>query len=350
MLNPLRPYSARMRRLLRLAEPDFMAGAVESWQIAPADTHRVYPASYLPGQIDRIRASVFASLTEAISVLTRDGEERESPTMGWRFRDIDLVDGVLYRDGAEFHLRNRARRFGFAFQPQQAISGALYETWTTNRWFGSWLMEALAAWPLAQQSGHALTTAVAPRSGSHAARYEKLLGVVPERLSGDVHFDELILFGDQANNADKIRRQVEIRDRLIAGRNIVPVPGVFLLRGKGGDLRYLQNERELADRLANERGYLVVDPMAMTVDELMNVCGGARVITGVEGSHLVHGIIAAPAGAAIVPIQPPDRVAATLKGLSDRLGQRFGLVVAEGNDTVFTLDWHDLALTLDLFD
>jgi len=83
---------------------------------------------------------------------------------------------------------------------------------------------------------------------------------------------------------------------------------------------------------------------------LIEACGAARAIVGVEGSHLVHGIIVAPPGAAILPIQPPDRVAATLKQLSDRLGQRYGLVVAEGNDTVFTLDWSDLALTLDLFD
>lgn len=350
MLNPLRPYSARLRKLAHRPEPGFTEAAVESWEEAPGGVLRFHPARSLPGQVDRVRASVFATLPETVEALTRDGEAAEGPTMGWRFRDIDLVDGVLYRAGAELHLRNRRRRFGLAFRPRVAVSGALYETWTTNRWFGSWLMDALVAYPLAARTGMAATTAPAPKAGSHAARYEELLGVTPARITGDVHFDELVLFGDLANNADKWRRQRELRDALLAGRDLRPVPGVFLLRGMGGDMRFLKNENELAERLVRDRGFLAIDPMKATADELITACGAARAIVGVEGSHLVHGINVAPPGAAIVPIQPPDRVAATLKQLSDRLDQRFGLVVAEGNDTVFTLDWADLAGTLDLFD
>lgn len=349
MPNPLRPYSARMRKLMGRPEPDFHAGAVETWQVAPGDVLRFSPSLALPGQLERIRASVFATLPETIEALTRDGEAQEGPTMGWRLRDVDLVDGVLYRPGAELHLRNRHRRFGLALRPRRAIRAALYESWITNRWFGSWLMDGLVTWPLAQATGMAMTTSAAPAPGSHAARYEEILGVTPGRIQGDVHFDELVLFGDLSNNGDKWRRQRDLRDRLLAGRDPAPVPGVFLLRGSGGDLRLLKNERELAERLAAERGFLVIDPMAVTVDELIAACGAAQAIVGVEGSHLVHGIMAAPPGAAILPIQPPDRVAATLKQLADRLGQRFGLVVAEGNDSVFTLNWKDLAGTLDLF-
>ena len=350
MLNPLRPYSARMRRLLGQPQPEFTDGAVETWQEAPGGLLEFRPALYLPGQPDRIRASVFANLPETVEALTRHGEAAEGPTMGWRFRDIDLVDGVLYRNGAEQHLRNRRRRFALAFRPRQSVSGALYETWTTNRWFGSWLMDALVAWPLAQKTGMAMTTAPVPKPGSHAAEYEAMLGIAPKRALGDLHFDELILFGDLSNNADKWRRQRDLRQSLLAGRDPTPVPGVFLLRGMGGDMRFLQNETELAEKLATQRGFLVIDPLKATAAELIEACGAARAIVGVEGSHLVHGINVAPAGAAIVPIQPPDRVAATLKQLSDRLDQRFGLVVAEGNDTVFTLGWDDLARTLDLFD
>ncbi|MBD9526080.1 glycosyltransferase family 61 protein [Paracoccus sp. PAR01] len=350
MPNPLRPYNARFRRLLGRPEPDFMAGAVESWTEAPSDIRRVRPALHLPGQLERVRASVFANLAETVSALTRDGEMREGATTGWRFRNVDLIDGVLYGDGAELHLRNRQRRYGLALRPQQAVSGALYETWTTNRWFGSWLMEGPAAWLLASRRHMAMTTAAQPKPGSHAARYEQIMGIAPQRIAGDVHFDELILFGDMSNNADKRRRQHQMREKLLAGRDPKPVPGVFLLRGTAGDLRLLRNERELAERLAAERGFLVIDPLAATADELIEACSAARAIVGVEGSQLVHGIIAAPQNAAILPIQPPDRVAATLKGLTDRLDQRFGLLVAEGNDTVFTLNWRDLAATLDLFD
>lgn len=350
LLGPFRPFEARLRRMIGRDQPDFNAAAVETWQEAPESVLRFYPSLALPGQVERIRASVFATLPETVEALTRDGDSTEAPTVGRRFRDIDLVDGVLYRDGAEAHLRRRTRRFGLAFRPAELARAALYETWNTNRWFGSWLMDGLVQWPLAKKTGMAATTSPAPGSGSHAARYEEILGIDPARITGDVHFDELILFDDLANNADKWRRQSALRDALLQGRNLTAVPGVFLLRGTAGDLRLLRNETELAERLAAERGFLVIDPLKASVDELIDACGAARAIVGVEGSHLVHGINVAPPGAAIVPIQPPDRVAATLKQLSDRLGQRYGLLVAEGNDSVFTLDWGDLARTLDLFD
>lgn len=350
MINPLRPYSARMCGLMGLQRAEFAQGAVETWQEAPGDSRRVRPALYLPGQIERIRAAMFASLTETIGIMQFDGEASDGPTIGRRYRDVDLVDGVLYRPGAELHLRNRQRRFGLAFRPRRAISGALFETWITNRWFGSWLMNALPAWYLAQKHGPALTTATAPAPGSHTARYQQLLGIEPQYLNGDVHFDELVLFDDLPDNAAKRRRQCTIRERLCAGLPMDPGPGVFLLRGRGGDLRFLENEDALAGRLARDRGFLVIDPMQVSVDELIAACAAAPVIVGVEGSHLVHGLLVARPGAGILPIQPPDRVAGTLKGLCDRLDQRYGLVVGEGNDSVFTLDWRDLAATLDLFE
>ncbi|MTH34555.1 DUF563 domain-containing protein [Paracoccus limosus] len=350
MINPFRPYRARLRRLVGRSMPDFHAGAVERWEEAPGSVLRFHPSLALPGQVERIKASVFASLPATIEALTRDGEAAEAPTMAWRFRDVDLVDGVLYHGAAELHLNRRKRKFGLALRPRQAIRGALYETWATNRWFGSWLMDALVASQLAQTTGMAMTTAPAPRPGSHAARYEELAGVHPGRIAGDVHFDEMVLFDDLGNNLSKGLRQRALRLQLLAGRDPAPVPGVFLLRGTGGDLRLLQNETELAERLAAERGFLVMDPLKATADELIEACGAARAIVGVEGSHLAHGIMVAPPGAAIVPIQPPERVAATLKQLADRLEQRFALLVAEGGDSLFTLDWRDLAATLDLFD
>lgn len=349
MTRPLRPFLAPLRRLVGRPQPDFTAGALESWQVAPGARLRFRPSRALPGQVERIRASVFATLPETIEALMRDGEAAEGPTMGWRLADVDLVDGVLYHRGAELHLRARQRRLRLAPRPDRSVSGALYETWTTNRWFGSWLMDALVAWPLAEATGRPLTTSPAPAPASHAAGYEEALGLSPGRIAGDVHFDELILFGDLANNPDKARRQRALRARLLAGRDPQPVPGVFLLRGRGGELRLLENEAELARHLAERRGFLVIDPMQSSLDELIAACGAARAIVGIEGSHLVHGIMLAPAGAAIVPIQPPDRVAATLKQLADRLGQGFGLLVAEGASGRYSLRPDDLDRTLDLF-
>lgn len=346
----IRPFQARLRRLAGLAPVEFLDGAAERWQVSPGETFIRRPALALPGQLERVRGTEFGPMTEIVWALVHEKVAAEDPTWAWRLRDVDLVDGVLYHRGGEYHLRPRQRRFGLRRPPRPEISGALYETWTTNRWFGSWLMEACVTYDLALAEGRPLTTATAPPSGSHQARYEELAGMAPQRIAGDAHFTELVIFDDYANNGGKARRADALRRRLTEGREIAPVPGVFLLRGDAGDRRLLLNEDELAESLATERGFLVIDPLAVSVDELIDACAGARFIVGVEGSQLVHGITVAPRDAAIIPIQPPERVVATLKHQADRLDQRFGLLVAEGSDTEFRLDRRDLLATLDLFD
>lgn len=350
MFHSIRPVTSRLRRLAGLPPRDFFRNAEESWQISPAETIQFRPAYALPGQVERIAGTMFASMADTVEALTRDGAASERATRAWRLRGVDLIDGVLYHGGGEYHLRTRRNRFGLARRPRSETSGALYETWTTNRWFGSWLMDATLAHGLAAAEGPALTTAPEPAPGGHQAAYEQLIGMTPQRLPGDVHFRELVLFDDLPNNGGKAARAKALRRRLLDAVPPVPVPGVFLLRGEAGDRRVLANERQLADSLAESRGFLVMDPLQVTVEDLIRACGAARAIVGVEGSHLVHGITVAPEGAAIVPIQPPQRVAATLKQMTDRLDQRFGLLVAEGNDTDFTLARDDLFATLDLFD
>jgi hypothetical protein len=219
--------------------------------------------------------------------------------------------------------------------PREAVSGALYECWAGNRWFGNWLMEDCTAWPLAAATGMAVTTAAV--RGGHVAGYEALLGMDPRRV-GDVHFDELVMFDDLANNQSRIARAAAVRDRLRAGRAADPVPGVWLMRGTTGDERLLVNEEKVAGLLAERCGFRVIWPERHAVDELLDLCAGARVVAGVEGSQLVHGLAVMPPGGTLFTIQPPDRTTAAMQVMSDRLGHGFALFVAEGDMRRFRAD------------
>nr|WP_152827280.1 glycosyltransferase family 61 protein [Fertoeibacter niger] len=333
--------------LLRLAgqtPPDVITAAVDRWEITPRETRRFPPAFVLPAHYDRIRGTEFATLPETIHALRADHDVQVPPTMGYLLRDADLVDGVIYANGAERHLRQQRRSLAFR-RPEVELSGALYETWVGNRWFGNWLVDNGITYPLAAAAGNPVTTA--PPGKGHVPRYEELLGMAPRRIT-DAHFRELILFDDMPQNTGKQARAAAMRDMLLAGRNPAPVPGVFLLRGRTGDQRLLENEDEIAGRLQADHGFTIIDATQKTVDELMDACGNARVIAGVEGSQLVHGMAVSPPGSTLFTIQPPDRVTAAMKLMTDRLDQSFALVVAEGNARNFRADWGDVARTLEL--
>jgi hypothetical protein len=322
---------------------DFFSGANEKWTIWPAEEIS-FPKAIMPASHkDRIAATEFGNFNEVLSSLTEPSQGTVGATTGYRFKNVDYVDGVLYHNGCQLHLRPRHSRLPFYRRPKKEISGALYESWVGNRWFGCWLMDDCLTYQLAVHAGKPLTTNA---TRWHMDRYEELQSMKPERIS-DTHFSELILFDDQHNNSNRMERAAAQRAQLANGRDVSPTEGVFLLRGDTGDRRRLTNEIELAELLAKKYG---IRPLALkecSTDQLLDACAGAKLVIGVEGSHLVHGLAVMPAGGAIITIQPPNRVTTALKLMSDRLGIRFCALIGEGSTEHFYVNPDEVEAMLD---
>ncbi|SMO49656.1 glycosyltransferase 61 family protein [Paracoccus laeviglucosivorans] len=340
----LRPLTYRLGLLLGLGTGDIAAAATDRWEIAPAEILRVPPVIILPGQAERITRTEFTTLPLLIKSLAGDPAEPIGATMGYRLPDVDIVDGVLYSRGLSLHLRSRRHKLSFPLM-QEIPSGAFYETWVGNRWFGNWLLDDCLSYRLAEAAGHPLTT-MPPRAG-HVPRYEELLSLSPGHVT-NLHLDEVFLFDDHANNSHRMARAQDMRNRLIPHPTGALRPGVFLLRGKSGDLRTLENEAAVAERLERDFGFRVMFPEDHSVDELMAACCDAHIVAGVEGSQLNHGIAAMPPGGTLLTIQPPDRATTAMKLLTDRWQQRFAMVVGHGHAESFAVDFDEIAATIDL--
>jgi hypothetical protein len=350
----LRPLTYRLGPRLGFRPADLAGAAVDRWQIAPPEIRAVPPAIILPGQAERVTRTEFTTLPLLHRSLAGDPAEAIGPTTAWRLVDVDVVDGVLYSRGLSLHLRARRHRLSLG-RLADLGRGALYETWVGNRWFGNWLLDDCLTYPLAEAAGTPVATtpaatakaAPAATRGGHVPRYEALLGMAPRRFR-DAHFDELILFDDHANNSNRLARAQAMRARLTAHVSPGPDRGIFLLRGRSGDARVLENETAIADRLAASHGFRVLFAEDHDVDTLMSACAGARIIAGVEGSQLNHGIAAMAPGGTLLTLQPPDRATTAMKLLTDRWQQRFAMVVGLGGAESFHVPWDDLARTLDL--
>ncbi|KGJ06224.1 Protein of unknown function [Paracoccus halophilus] len=340
-----RPLMNRLPRLFGAQPRAFADLAVERWEICPAEAVNITPGIWLPDQIEHIARTEFGDLPDVLGQMQGDPEEMTPATMGYRFRDVDFVDGVLYARGAERHLRER-KGAGLTYpRPERSLSGALYESWIGNRWFGNWLLNDCLAYPLAAEAGRPVTSA--PARGGHVARYEELLGMRPERI-GNVHFDELILFDDLHNNSNRQARAQANRARIMAGRDLQPVPGVFIFRGASGDARILDNEAEIAERLEADYGFRTVYIDRHDADQIAELVGGTRLIVGVEGSQLAHGVIGMAPGGTVLTLQPADRVTTSLKLLTDCWRQNYAMVVGDGTAGGFRVEWDQIRRTLDM--
>ena len=324
---------------------DLTAVASERWEIAPGETRFIAPARFLDGQLDLIQATMFLPLEQVLADFAGGVEVSEGPTYGFCLRDVDLVDGVLYTASGVRHLRVREHRMPAYLVPREVTSGAIYESWLGNRWFGNWLSDDCPRYLLAERFGTPITTVMRPNG--HVPGYEDILGMNPQRIDR-VHFHELILFEDFTKNSERQARADRVRARLAAAVPHETSAGVFLLRGKTGTPRILTNEAEIADRLALERGFNVLDPATAKVEEIIAACAGARVVAGVEGSHLVHGLAVMSPGSVLFVIQPPTRVTSVLKFVTDRQGLVYAFVVATGGEQAFSVEWEQVERTLDL--
>lgn len=341
-----RPLIAKLRDIARQPYADITTHAADRWEVAPGNEVYVPPAIFLPDQLDKIAGTEFGTKSDVLSAFRGDFTHQEKPTMGYRIKDVDLVDGVLYAPDAQRHLRPRQNKALTYRRPGESMNATMYESWIGNRWFGSWLGVDVIAYLLTETVDHPPVT-TAPEIAGHTTRYEELLRITPRRVQ-NMHFDELILFDDFPNNAGKTARGWEMRKRLMNGRDPAPIPGVFILRGTTGDMRLLANETELAENFARDYGFKIINPMEMTVDDIVAICANAQVVAGVEGSHLEHGLAVMPAKSTLFVIQPPDRVVATLKQETDRQDRRFAMVVGDGTQDHFTADWTNIQHTMDM--
>ncbi len=319
--------------------------AMEKIELAPASPRYIRPAVFLPGQLERISGTEFGTRDEVVRDFEGDFESAEAPTVAYRLKSVDLIDGALYANGAVKHLSARNQRVPVYRQPVDVGRGVIYESWLGNRWFGNWLQDDCLTYPLASQFGTPFTTRVRP--AGHVPEYETALGMEPIRTE-HAHFEELTIFSDFSHNESRKSRAEQFRNRLIATSRSEEHPGVFLLRGMTGEKRILHNERAAAEHLAARRGLQVLDPSTASLQQIVEVCAGARVIVGVEGSHLVHGLMLMPAYASLLVIQPPTRTVSVLKFVTDRQRQTYAFVVGESSKQGFNVNIEELERTLDL--
>lgn len=341
------------KRIFRKQSSTLESVAEKIWEIAPAENAIAASAYFLPNQLERVTNWAFSH--EHPRRAMAGGSVTHGPTCGYLLKNVWLIDGTFYKDDASSSMSPRRGWLPRIKVDREIDRGAVFCTAGGIKWFGSWLMDDCVTYPMACSEGMPVTlaqkleqTATVGMGIFHAPGYEKLLDMHPVHLN-NVFFRELVIFGDLSQNRHKHQRFQTIRNKLLSQTTSSSHPGVFVLRGKKGDLRILQNEIELAEYLRDKRGFRILDPSEVEVPEIIAACAGARTVVGIEGSQLIHGIALMQPGGSLLTLQPSDRFVSMYKFQMDRDKQNFGFVVGypEGRD--FRIDPDEVERTLDLF-
>lgn len=347
--NYWRDYHRTVHSLYEIPQ-QLEAVAQRSWEIYPACTTVTRPAYYLPGRFGRITGMAYTNDPEREVAGGR--ECAQAATRGYLMRDVWLIDGSLYLRGKRFDLYSRNRLSRLRKYLPRSISqievprAAIYSTYEANEYFGLWLTDDCATYPLAAAEGVPVT-ATFPNI-MHIPQYERLLDMHPTR-SDAAFLREAVMFDDSGRHAHKAARFAALRERILARLpGVKRHPGVFIFRRGSGNTRILVNEQEVAEHLRRTRGFRVADVTRDDLPTLMRACAGAEVIAGVEGSHLMHGLMTLQPGGSVLTLQPPHRFCAVIKRTTDLMDQHFGMVMGMPDPGGFRVDLDELDRTLDL--
>lgn len=346
MLIKSRPFLQRLRKQLIGRNSEIESTAIERWEIAAQEVSVIKPAIYLPNQIDRIRDVEFETWDFTLQHFKGGYESVHKPTLGFRLVDVDLIDGVLYSRTASRFLGPHAQKSMAYRAPSLEIkTAAFFESWAGNEYFGNWLMDDCLTYFLAAEYGKPVTSR--PDLTGHRPEYQAMIGMAPDMLDR-AHFDELIIFEDAGHNENRKLRLQAMQQKLRAGTRPAEAPGVFILRGSTGAQRILSDERAIAEKFAETYGFRIIDPIELSVKEIVEACSTARIIAGVEGSHLAHGIILMQPSTTLFVLQPPERCTSVLKYATDRQDVNYAFVVGFGSNDNIIIPWEDIAATMEL--
>lgn len=343
----LRPITSRILRHLPARDADLRNSARERVELAPATTTRTVAALSLPNEIDRASGTMATSTLAFERRQAGSIEIRHAPTTAYRVDGGLVHDGTCYANGRLERLAPRRGRLFASGRLDSIEEAQLCIDVGASQYFGHWLIDALSTELLAQDRG--LPALTVPNEGRlHESGYRELLGL-HARAASCTWVDRLWIVDDRGYNKGRVDRLHRLRAlaRAGIGESRPPWRNVYIDRGHLGADRNLSNCDALVDVL-KARGFDILRPERESPHDIARMLTTARLVVGIEGSHLNHALLAMRAGGALVAIQPPHRFNMFNNTIASFIGLRFGFVVADARANGFEVDLGRLSETLDL--
>lgn len=341
LLSRIFPLSAPV--LQRLVGP----GTPEIEVLQPAETVAVRPPACLPDMLDRVTGTDENSTVAYHMQVAQEVTVTHVPVLRQVWRNA-----LVRRRG--FATLRRHERYGPGFglgdlagpMRQEAVLRYCH-SWVSWRYFGHWLTDSIPSAAIEPDTG-ALWMPHDP-SWSHAPGYLEALAL-PALPDHPVLAKELITYQDFGQGSHKAARYDRIRSQLQARFGSAEETAVYLRRGRTGAPRWIANEDALVEAL-RARNWRVVDIAGTSVEEMQRALCPARIVVGIDGSHLDHAHLSLRAGGRMVVLVPQDRFTLRQVGLSRAHGVTPGFVVLKGSMAAgYTADLDEILRTLDLAD
>ena len=342
-------HSAHLGKLRRLVFGNKSLGEVASARevLSPAKKFFHPQPVYEKADLSRISGIGFGTTRAFEMEQTQPIRRVHQATVAYTVKDLLHIDGIFYANRFKHSVtlsQGRALAWGRA---TEIPGGILGESWIGAKFFGHWLLDDIPLARLAGKRGLPLGSSrpLEPQQQQYLDFFDAPLIPLPNTAL----VRSLEILQDSGINDLRIQRWHAMRREFAASANAWTQPGVFLMRGNTGEQRLLCNEAQIADLLIG-RGFNVINPGLASLSEVRAAAANAKLVVGVEGSQLSHGLLGVADGGAMVVLQPPFRFNNAYRERCDLLGITYAFIVGHAVEGGFTVDLNALARLLDRLD
>jgi len=346
----MRPYlhSAHLSKLCRIVfgQRSLEDVASSREELSPSIRHFHPQPVFESDDLLRITGLGFGT-TQAFELeQTRAIWRTHSATVAYTVQDLLHLEGNFYKPRFKHGVTlNTGKAIDFGRAPE-IDGGVLGQTWLGAKYFGHWLLENIPLAWLAAKRGSAVGGNSQLQLQPQQTQYLNLFNAPLRLLPATAFIRSLQIVQDSGLNDLRIARWQQMRRQFAASVRSDSVPGVFLMRGSTGEQRLLSNEEAVAN-LLRSRGFNVVNPGLTNLAEVRLAAARARIVVGVEGSQLSHGLLGVADAGAMVVLQPPFRFNNAYRERCDRLGITYSFIVGHAVEGGFTIDLNALSRLLD---
>jgi len=338
------PIKRLVLRALARRSKTYLEVSDRHWSLYPSESSVSPKAIYLDGEIQKVTAVGKDTTYEYEMKRVQGGRVEHAATTAYCIRNAEILDGYVYQGAMKYELLLDQKERLIGPRISEHLSRAsLACTVYGNRYFGHWITEDIPLNLAARQLAEPI--AVARKLYSHEPGYRHLFGIKTPTVTR-VKCDELIIITDFGQNTFKRQRYEFLRSRLRVLEPLHSNHGIMLRRGKSGVQRSLTNEAEV-EKFLEAQGFTIIDPESLSATEIVRQVLGAKIVVGVEGSHLIHSIFSMADNGTLCVLQPPYRFNNVHKDYTDCLDMYYAFVVGKQTPNGFMIELEDLARTLD---
>lgn len=322
----------------------FQQIASKQWTLCPPEAYNTPKAVYLEDTLDRVTGVYRTQTFERQKQLVEGGIREQAATAAYLLKDVSLYNGRLYKGTMREVFVNFKDTLWGCGEMKHYSEAALASTFCGSLYFGDWMTNDLSLALAAQQFSQALM--VERQWTPHQQDYLRLFNI-PVEFVRQAYCRNFVLIDDIGQTQYKRDRYELMRSQLKLLAPPQDVPGVMFLRKGSGKARILTNEAQVAAYLESSRGFRILDVETMTAEEIVRQTRGARVIIGVEGSQLMHGLFSMQDNGIIFTLQPPYRFNNIYKEYTDCLGMTYAFVIGKQVEGGFEIEMDELDKTLE---